>query len=175
MTIYVILATLLAAIVYFALTATGLALLFSPIIGVLAFLFFKLIEPERKGSAGYMRVVIAAGGGTAIGALLGYVLGVSQTSIGDWAGVLLSLIAGVAAFSMGARGGVTPCVLCKAPAAAGSGFNCPRCGDWVCTRPSCWNAKYSRCTRCRPRPPCKRSRCHCWRPSSTCPLHAPLR
>jgi hypothetical protein len=38
--------------------------------------------------------------------------------------------------------------LCHGAASGDSGFDCPRCPDRVCARPTCWNARYSRCRRC---------------------------
>jgi hypothetical protein len=149
-TIYVIMGTLLVGLVYFALTATGLVLLLSPIVGILGFLFFRLIDPEERGRTGYLRVLTATGLGSVFGAAFGTLLGISHTLAWDWAGVAVTVISASAMYSLRARSGTEPCVLCKAPV-AGAGFHCPRCHDWVCARPTCWNAKHSRCARCHER------------------------
>jgi len=148
-TIYVVLGTLLVGFIYFALTATGLGLLLSPAVGFAAYIFFRLVDPEERGRRGYLRVLCASIVGGIAGAGLSAVLGVSQTPTWDWAGVAVVVIFASAMYSLGARGATEPCVLCKS--AARTGFHCPRCNDWVCARPSCWNAKYSRCTRCHER------------------------
>src|SRR5262249_6904780 len=94
---------------------------------------------------------IAAGAGSALAAGLSIFLNVSHSPQWDAIGALLAIIFAAAPYSIWARGGGTACVLCKLPAQQGAGYNCPRCGDWVCTRPSCWNARYARCSRCHER------------------------
>lgn len=149
MTVYVVLGTLLVGLIYFALTATGLALLLSPAVGLVGFVFFRLIDPEGRGRAGYLRVLCAAGGGTVLGAAASTLLGVTQTRMWDWIGVVIATTFATAIYSLAGRSNTNRCVLCKAP--SGSGTNCPRCGDWVCARPTCWTAKFARCTRCHER------------------------
>jgi hypothetical protein len=150
-TIYVALGTMLVGLVYFALTATGLGLLFSPAVGLMAFLFFRLIDPEERGRAGFVRVLIAGGVGTAVGGFLSIFLNVSHSPQWDAVGALSAVIFASATYSIWARGNAAACVLCKLPAQSGGAYNCPRCGDWICSRPTCWNGRYARCTRCHDR------------------------
>lgn len=150
MTIYVVLGTLLVGLVYFALTATGLGLLLSPAVGLLGYGFFRLIDPTERGRAGHLRILCATGIGAAFGAGLSTVLGVSQNPGWDWAGVVLSVTIGSATYALFGRSGAEPCSLCKTPV-QGAGIHCPRCGDFVCAKPTCWNGKYARCVRCHDR------------------------
>jgi hypothetical protein len=151
-TIYVILGTLLVGIVYFAAAATspGLGLLMSPIVGLLGFGFFRLIDPGERGRAGHLRVLCATGVGSGLGAGLNMALGLHENSAWDWAGVVVCVVIGSATYTLSGRSTSEPCSLCKMKV-AGGGVHCPRCGDWVCPRPTCWNAKYARCVRCHAR------------------------
>src|SRR5207249_7572353 len=110
-------------------------------VGLLGFLYFRIIDPEERGSPSFYRVVGAVGGGAVLGAGLSTLLGVSKTMGWDWAGVVVAVVFAFAMYSLRARTNLEPCVLCKTPA-SGTGFRCPRCGDPVCARPTCWNAKY---------------------------------
>jgi hypothetical protein len=150
-TIYVALATTLVGLVYFALTATGLGLLLSPAVGLIAFVFFRLVDPEERGRTGFARVLIAAGVGSGTAGLLSILLNVSHSPQWDSVGVLSAIIFAAATYSLWARGSAAPCVLCKLPPQSGAVISCPRCGDSICMRPTCWNARYARCTRCHER------------------------
>ncbi len=148
MTVYVLLATVLVGLIYFALIATGFGLMASPLLGALAFLFFRLVEPEERSQAGCIRVLAAAGGGTAIGAALGVLSGVSRMPLWDATGIVLAVVAALALYTLLATGSAPVCTLCKGSAQSGARFSCPRCGDVICARPTCWLARYARCTRC---------------------------
>jgi hypothetical protein len=149
--IYVILGTVLIALISFALTATGLGLLLSFALGLLAWLFFRLVDPEERGRTGLLRVLITAGGGSALGVAGGLLLGISHVVAFDVAGVAVTTIVAAAVYSVWARRDDPACALCKRPAREGASFKCPRCSDRVCARPECWNARYGRCARCHER------------------------
>lgn len=151
MLIYVILGTVLIALLSFALTATGLSLLLSFALGILAWLFFRLVDPEEHGRRGLVRVLTTAAGGSALGVGGGLLLGISHVAAFDIAGVAVTTVVAAALYSFWARWDDPPCVLCKRPALEGASFTCPRCSDRVCARPNCWNARYGRCTRCHER------------------------
>lgn len=148
MVIYVVLGTMLIALLSFALTATGLSLLLSMLLGILAWLFFRLVDPEERGRAGLIRVLVTAGLGSALGVAAGLLLEISHAVAFDLASVVVTTIVATALYSFLARRDDPACVLCKRPARHGASFTCPRCSDRVCARPDCWNARYARCVRC---------------------------
>jgi hypothetical protein len=150
-TVYLVLGTLLVGLVYFALTAIGFGLLLSLAVGLLAFGFFRLVDPGERGRSGYLRVLTASGGGSALGLLASLLLGVTRTPAWDWAGVLLCVIVASASYSIWAHGTTPECTLCKASVHPAQAFTCPRCGDRVCAQPTCWNSRFARCTRCHER------------------------
>ena len=82
MTIYLIMGTLLVALVYFALCATGFAMLFSPIVGLLGFGFFRLIDPGARPGAAHFRMALATGLGTVMGLALAAGLGITALRSG---------------------------------------------------------------------------------------------
>jgi hypothetical protein len=149
-TIYLIMGTLLVALVYFALCATGFAMLFSPIVGLLGFGFFRLIDPTAPAGVAHFRMGLATGLGTIMGLALAVGLGITSTPVWDGLGVILSVLTAAAVYTLASRGSSEPCQLCKTPM-RGGGFDCPRCSDRVCARPTCWNAKHARCARCHDR------------------------
>ena len=150
MTVYLVLGTLLIALVSFAFSPTGFALLFSPLVGLLGFGFFRLLEPDSRARGVALRIGIATGIGAAAGVLLAIALGVSPHPVSDAIGALLSLVIALAVHTITGRSSSEPCTLCKAPIRGGA-IECPRCLDRVCPRPSCWNAKHARCFRCHQR------------------------
>jgi hypothetical protein len=149
--LYAALATLVVGLIYFVISVEGVGLLLSPVAGLVGFLYWRLIDPDERGPKGYARVLSTTAIGGALGILPGLVLGLSRTPGWDAAGVLLAVVMAAAFFSMRAQGKATPCVLCRMPAPQRAGFDCPRCNDRVCARPTCWNARYSRCKRCHER------------------------
>jgi hypothetical protein len=151
MVIYVALGTMLIAIIYFILIATGLALSLSPVAGVVTFLFWRLIDPEERGRTGLVRVIVTAVAGATVAVAVAWLVGVSGTPMWDATGVVLAGALAIALYSYRAQGREVACAICSLAAPRGAGFDCPRCGDRVCARPTCWNAKYYRCVRCHKR------------------------
>ncbi len=151
--IYSVLGAALLALTFLVLmiVGRGLPLLLSPILGGLAFFFWHVIDPEERGRAGHIRLLITSGIGSAAGYLSGWLLGLSQNPLLDATGVPLTIAVAAAAYTFKAHQRTVTCVLCRNSATGHGGFDCPRCGDRVCTRPSCWHAKYARCTRCHER------------------------
>ena len=147
MTIYVILGTLLVALVYFTVAALGLGLLFSPLVGLLGFAFFRLLDPSERGTPGHLRVLCAAGLGAALGATLCLAMGVSRAPVWDLIGVFVSAVTASAMYTLFGRGTSERCMRCKV-GIRGPAIHCPRCGDPVCSRPTCWVGKHARCVRC---------------------------
>jgi hypothetical protein len=146
--IYYFVASLLLALIFAVLMTTQWALLLSPVIGALAFFFWRLIDPEESGSRGHLRAVLTAAIGSAIGFGAGLLMGFTDAPLFDAAGILLAGIVASALYSWRAQSRTVTCVLCQNPASGSGGFDCPRCGDRVCTRGSCWNSRHARCTRC---------------------------
>jgi len=151
--IYSVLGAGLIALTYLVLmiVGRGLPLLLAPIIGGVAFFFWHVIDPEERGRTGQLRLLLTSGLGTAIGFLSGWLLELSQNPLVDAAGIPIAVAVAAAAFTFKAHQRTVTCVLCRNAATGHAGFDCPRCGDRVCTRPSCWHAKYARCTRCHDR------------------------
>ena len=150
MIVYMVMGTLLVGLVYFALCATGFAMLCSPIVGLLGFSYFRLIDPAGRPGQTHVRMASAIGIGTVLGVGLAVALGITRTPLWDSLGAVLSVLIASAVFSLASRGSSEPCMLCKTPIRSG-GFVCPRCSDQVCARPTCWNAKHARCARCHQR------------------------
>lgn len=146
--IYYLLACLLLALIFAVLMTTQWALFLSPVIGALAFFFWRLIDPEESGSRGHVRAVVTAAGGSALGFGAGLLMGFTDAPLFDAAGILLAAAVASALYSWRAQARTVSCVLCHNPAGHRDGFDCPRCGDRVCTRSSCWNSRHARCARC---------------------------
>lgn len=151
MTIYIAPAVVLIGFVSFVACALNVGLLLSPVAGVIGFFFWRLLEPDERGPAGRVRVLLSTGSGAALGTAAAVALNLSVRPAFDAAGVIVALIIAFALYSYRAQGRGTPCVLCHAAAPDRAAFNCPRCGDRVCARPTCWNARYARCKRCHER------------------------
>jgi hypothetical protein len=149
--IQISLAVVMVGLIYFVVSVLGVGLLLSPLAGATGFLFWRLIDPDERGSRGFLRVVLTTLTGAAIGVLAAVLLRLTPTPLGDGFGVILAVALAAAFYSMRAQGRVTPCVLCRRPAPERVGFDCPRCNDRVCARPTCWNARYARCARCHDR------------------------
>ncbi len=146
--IYYLLASLLLALIFAVLMTTQWALLLSPVIGALAFFFWRLIDPEEFGSRGHLRAVLTAAAGSGVGFGAGLLMGFTDAPLFDAAGILLAAAVASALYSWRAQSRTVTCVLCHNPAGNRDGFDCPRCGDRVCTRASCWNSRHARCVRC---------------------------
>jgi len=151
MVIYVALGALLVGVIYFVLIVSGVALMLSPAAGAAAFFFWRLIDPERRGRAGLLRVIVTATTGPAAAALIAFLTGIGRTPGWDAVGIVLAGALAVAMYSYRAQGRDRTCSNCQRPVEDRAGFDCPRCNDRVCARPTCWNAKYFRCIRCHKR------------------------
>jgi hypothetical protein len=149
--IYVALAILLIAFLYFVSCVLNLGLLLSPVAGIVAFFFWRLLEPDERGPRGRVNVLVSAGAGCVIGLIAAIAVRLSANPGADAAGVVVATALAFALYSYRAQGRGIPCALCRLPAPEGAAFNCPRCGDRVCARPTCWNARYARCRRCHER------------------------
>lgn len=139
----------LCGLLYFLFIVMDLAVLLSPAVGLLAYVFWRIVTvgetPKRSGWA----ILGVSAGGSALGLITARLLGLPGGGWWDAAGVLLAGFAGLAIHSLLAES-ARPCQLCGSEA-RGASFTCPRCQDVVCSRPTCWNARYSRCTRCHER------------------------
>ena len=145
---YFVLGTSILALAYMVLWAWGYALLFSPLIGATSVFFWRLVNPDLSGMPALFRVVGAAFAAPAVAAAIALPMNLPSIHL---LGVLLSASTAFAVYSLRAQGRAVPCVLCRNPAPAGRGFDCPRCGDRICTRTVCWNSRYARCVRCHER------------------------
>ena len=146
MLIHRVVSTGLVALVSFATAAVGILLFSAPFWGGLAFLYWRIVDPETRGGLGTERAAMTAGVGGTLGVVPALLLKVSATPYQDFAGVLLAVGAAWLVQYLADRSRVNLCARCRG--AAGQGTQCPRCRDLICTRPDCWNAKYSRCSRC---------------------------
>lgn len=146
--IYYLVAGVLLAVIYVVLMSTQWALMLSPVIGTLAFSFWRLLDPEESAGRGHLRAALTAGAGSGVGFVAGLLLGFTDAPVFDAAGILLATAVASALYSWRAQARVAICVLCRNPAGPHEGFDCPRCGDRICARQRCWNSRHSRCARC---------------------------
>lgn len=151
MRIHFVLGVLLVGALQFVLTAAGAALWFAPIVGGVATLFWRLLDPEERGRHGLIRVAVTVVTGSLLGTLPALLLGVRQPPVTLLAGTTIAFATAAGIYQFSRRGRSAICVLCKRPAADTGGFDCPRCADRVCARPTCWNPRYFRCVRCHER------------------------
>jgi hypothetical protein len=151
MTTHAIAGTLLVAGVHFVSVALGTGLLLAPLVALLAFAFWRIVQPEETGSTGYVRVSVMTGAGTLAGAGLAALAGLPAATGWVWAAVPLATGVAAAIYSLGFGSRQAVCQLCRTPTREGASAVCPRCQDRVCSRPGCWNAKYLRCARCHER------------------------
>jgi hypothetical protein len=145
---HVITGATLVAGVHFVSLALAAGVLLSPVVALLAFAFWRLVEPEEGGATGYRMVALMTAIGTLVATAASVALGFTPLLAFDWLGILSATGLAAAIFSLTFASRGTTCRLCATAIAAGGGFECPRCADRVCGRPSCWNAKQVRCTRC---------------------------
>jgi hypothetical protein len=146
--IHAALAVLLVAAMQFVFSVANGPLWLAPLAGVTAWAFWRLVDPERQARGGIMRVAGSVAIGSLLGSLPALLLGNGQTPRDIAASLVIATVTGVALQALGFRRHAAVCVLCKRPADGGAGFECPRCADRVCARPTCWNARHARCTRC---------------------------
>lgn len=142
----------LGLIYFFVCVALAGGLLVSPLIGALAYFYWRLLDPDAVGQRGHLRVLATAGVGTGLAFVAEWLGNWNKGPLlADGAGVLVAAAVASAIYSLRAQSGTVPCMLCDQSAAGRQGFDCPRCGDRVCARTTCWNARYFRCTRCHER------------------------
>lgn len=151
MTIHLVLGVLLVGAIQFVLAAAGGALWFAPIVGGVAALFWRLLDPDERGTRGLQRIAATVVAGYFLGTLPALLLDMRQSPFELLAGAAIALATGAGIYQLSTRGRSAVCVLCKRPAADTGGFDCPRCADRVCARPTCWNPRYFRCVRCHER------------------------
>jgi len=144
---YLTLGVVLVGLLYFLVSLAGLAFFLSPGLGALACAFVRLVDPGDRGPRGHVHSLMVAGLGGVLGASAAALLGGQYADAWMWAGVVLSVAAASAIYSISARGGIAVCMRCRSPL-DGASFICPRCQDRVCAKPTCWIAKFFRCTRC---------------------------
>ena len=101
--IYYFVASLLLALIFAVLMTTQWALLLSPVIGALAFFFWRLIDPEEMGGRGHLRAVLTAAIGCALGFGAGLLMGFTDAPLFDAAGILLAAIVASALYSWRAQ------------------------------------------------------------------------
>ena len=143
---HVVTGVVLVAAVHFVFLALGGGLFGSPLIALMAFAFWRLVQPEERGARGYQMVALMTGIGTVVASAVAVVAGVMPATSLQWLGVVVSTGLAAAIYSLTVSRGATPCPLCENSMT--NGLSCPRCQDTVCTRPTCWNAKHARCARC---------------------------
>jgi hypothetical protein len=148
MTRHAVTGAVIVTAVNFVFVAVGVGLLLSPVIALTAFAFWRLVEPEESGSTGYKMVALITAIGTTVATIVAVLAGFMPLSSFEWLAILAATGLSAAIFSLTFTGRAAPCRLCGAAIAAGAGFECPRCFDRICSRPSCWNGKHARCTRC---------------------------
>lgn len=150
---YLIGGMLLAGLLHYLALALGawIHVMVSPLVGWAAAVYWALLRPTDAGAAGLGRVALMAGLGGVLGLAFSGTLGLSGAVPWGPGGVLLSTLVAAGVHAIRHRRQVPLCVLCRTPAPEGAAFVCPRCQDRVCARPTCWQARYLRCTRCHAR------------------------
>lgn len=140
----------LGLVYVFMSVAYSAGLLISPVIGGLAYVYWRLLDPDEVGARGHLRAVATATVGPGLGLIVVW-LTPGLSLLPEAAGVVIAGLVALAIYSWKAQSGSVPCVLCQQSAGGAQGVHCPRCGDRVCVRTTCWNARYFRCVRCHER------------------------
>jgi hypothetical protein len=147
--IYSSIGLLLCALLFLLLIVMDQAVLLSPAVGLLAYVFWRVVTVGIASPQSGLAVLLVAGGGSLVGLAAARLSGLAGGGAWDFLGVLVAAVVAMSVHALLAEA-ASPCQLCGADGQSVM-FTCPRCQDRVCSRPSCWNARYARCTRCHER------------------------
>ena len=126
----------LISVVHFVFVALGAAVLSAPLIALMAFSFWRLMQPGEMGAPGFKAVTGVTLAGTTLGTAAAWLAAVPAASNPwAWAGVPLSAALAAAIYSLGAASRTEPCLHCGKSAQDDRAATCPRCRDRVCRRP----------------------------------------
>jgi hypothetical protein len=114
---------------------------------LLAIGLWKLCDSEDYLSKEIYFPLILAVSGIFLGGAGRWVFRSSETVLLDFASVLAGMLSSAALVVILRRRAGVVCSICRSPLLSRD-FQCPRCEQWICGRPGCWNVNTCRCSDC---------------------------
>jgi hypothetical protein len=139
----------LFSLLYSMLTGYGSAVvtvLWSMASGVLIMLLLRLTSVGDDGKIAIWGSILTTAS-IVLGTLMKSAVGGGVSNGWDAAAVALAALSAWGFETLRGLSRTSVCFLCKTTVGKGA-FSCPRCGQSVCARPSCWSGRHLRCTSC---------------------------
>ena len=141
----------LFSLVYFAATLTGnpvVVVVWAALAGVLGVFLLELSFAADGAPMTWAAPSVLAAASVVAGTILKAIMAPGGSPVTDAAAVPIAALAALGFVKLRHWSRPATCSACRLPTAAAELLSCPRCGQLVCARPSCWSGRHLRCESC---------------------------